>query len=347
MTAMNIDSSNLEAKILSKNAGKEVCKTSPTFSVIMPVYNLAALITETLDSIFNQTFTDYEVILVNDGSSDSPVLEELLKSYQEKLIYIKQENAGAAIARNTAILHARGKYLAFLDGDDVWFPEYLEKQLEFIEQSGNELIYCDAEFFGEKVYKQTTYFEQTQSFGEVSTENLFLGNANVITSGTVVLREKLLEYGLFDNNFHRNEDYDMWFRLVKNGVKAGYQTEVLLKYRIRLGSLSGNNVQRAERLLHAYRLIGKKYDLNESELQVLEKQLKIAEAALSLEKGKNCLISDEFEEAKTHFSKANEYYKKPKLKIIIWLVRLSPRIIKTIFKQLRKREYALTSAKGS
>jgi glycosyltransferase involved in cell wall biosynthesis len=344
---MNIDSLNLEAKILSRNIGKEVCKTSPTISVIMPAHNLAALIVETLDSIFNQTFTDYEVILVNDGSSDSTELEEKLKPYREKIIYIKQENAGAAIARNTAILQARGKYLAFLDGDDVWFPEYLEKQLEFIKQSGFELSYCDAEFFGEKIYKEKTYFEQTQSFGEVSTKSLLLGNANVITSGTIVLREKVLANGLFDKNFPRNEDYDMWFRLVKNGVKTGYQTKVLLKYRIRIGSLSGNNVQRAERLLHAYRLIGKKYDLNEEELQVLDKQLKIADAALSLEKGKNCLICDEFEEAKTHFAKANEFYQKPKLKIVIWLVRLSPKIIKIVFKQLRKREYALTSAKGS
>jgi glycosyltransferase involved in cell wall biosynthesis len=344
---MNIDSSNLEAKILSRNIGKEVCKISPKISVIMPVYNLAALIVETLDSIFNQTFTDYEVILVNDGSSDSTELEEKLKPYREKIVYIKQENAGAAIARNTAILQARGKYLAFLDGDDVWFPEYLEKQLEFIKQSGFELSYCDAEFFGEKIYKEKTYFEQTQSFGEVSTKSLLLGNANVITSGTIALREKVLANGLFDKNFPRNEDYDMWFRLVKNGVKTGYQTKVLLKYRIRIGSLSGNNVQRAERLLHAYRLIGKKYDLNEEELQVLDKQLKIADAALSLEKGKNCLICDEFEEAKTHFAKANEFYQKPKLKIVIWLVRLSPRIIKIVFKQLRKREYTLTSAKGS
>lgn len=344
---MNFDLSTSEAKITSQTVGKEVIKTSPTFSVIIPVYNLAALIAETLDSIFQQTFTDYEVVLVNDGSDDSLELEEVLKAYQEKLVYIRQENAGAAIARNTAILHARGKYLAFLDGDDIWFPEYLEKQLKFIEQSDFDLIYCDAEFFGEKIYKEKTYFRQTQTVGEVSTENLLLGKSNVITSGTIVRREKLLEYGLFDKNFPRNEDYDLWFRLTKNGVKLGYQTEVLLKYRIRLGSLSGNSVQRAERLLHAYKLIGKKYDLNTSELQVLEKQLKIAEAAVNLEKGKNCLINDEFANAEKYFSAAHKFNRKPKLKMIIWLLHLSPKIIKTIFKQFRKKEYILTSAKGS
>jgi teichuronic acid biosynthesis glycosyltransferase TuaG len=344
---MTIDSSNLPAKIVSQNVGKEVVKTSPTFSVIVPVYNLAKLIAETLDSVFNQTFADYEVILVNDGSSDSAELEEILQSYQDKIVYIKQENAGAATARNTAILNARGKYLAFLDGDDVWFPKYLEKQLKFIEQNGFDLVYCDAEFFGEKLYKAKTYFRQTQSFGEVSTKNLLVGNTNLITSGTIVLREKLLKYGLFDNNFHRNEDYDMWFRLIKNGVKANYQTEVLLKYRIRLGSLSGNGVQRAERLLHAYKLIGKKYALNKLELDVLEKQLKVAEAAVKVEKGKNCLVNDEFKEAEKHFSHANEHYQKLKFKIVIWFVHHSPKIVKTIFKLLRKKEYTLTSAEKS
>jgi teichuronic acid biosynthesis glycosyltransferase TuaG len=344
---MNLNSFKLEAEIVLQHVGNKVTKTLPTFSVIVPVHNIAKLIAETLDSVFNQTFADYEVILINDGSSDSTELEEVLKLYKEKLVYIKQENAGAAIARNTGILNARGKYLAFLDGDDLWFPEYLEKQLKFIEQNKFDLVYCDAEFFGEAVYKEKTYMQKSPTVGVVSTENLLIGKANLITSGTIVLREKLLEQGLFDKEFPRNEDYDLWFRLTKNGLKLGYQTDVLLKYRIRVGSLSGNNIQRAERLLHAYKLINKKYDLNKSELQVLEKQLKIAEAALSLEKGKTCLISDEFEEAKTHFSKANSYFRKPKLKIIIWLVSFSPNVTKIIFKHLRKKEYTLTAAKGS
>ncbi len=344
---MNLDSFKSEAKILSQNVGKEVVKTSPTFSVIIPVHNLSALIVETLDSVFSQTFIDFEVILVNDGSNDSVELEKNLTPYQEKITYIKQENAGAAVTRNTAILNARGKYLAFLDGDDIWFPEYLAKQLKFIEENKFDLVYCNAEFFGEKVYKEKTFMQQTPTVGEISTLSLLQGKTSVITSGTVVLREKLLENGLFDKSFPQSEDYDLWFRLTKNGVKLGFQTEVLLKYRIRIGSLSGNNVQRAERLLFAYRKINEKYALNETELQVLAKQLKIADAGINLEKGKNCLINDKFAEAEKYFSEANEFFQKPKLKIIIWLVRFSPNIIKAVFKQLRKREYTLTSAKSS
>jgi glycosyltransferase involved in cell wall biosynthesis len=344
---MNIDSTKFETKIISQAFGSKVLKTLPAVSVIVPVHNLSGIITETLDSIFNQTFTDYEVILVNDGSDDTVELERVLQPYLEKLIYIVQENASAAIARNTAILHARGKYLAFLDGDDIWFPEKLEKQFELIAKTNADLVFCDAEFFGEEVYPEKTFMRQSPTIGEITTEKLLLGKAHLITSGTVVLREKVVENGFFDKNFPRNEDYDLWFRLVKNGIKIEYTTDVMLRYRVRLGSLSGNGVQRAERLLHAYQLIGKKYDLNESELRVLKEQLKVAEAAFDIEKGKNYLINDEFELAKTYFSKANEYYRKPKLKLIIWLVQLSPKVMKAVFKQLRKREYTLTSAKSS
>ncbi|MGH9529852.1 MAG: glycosyltransferase family 2 protein [Terriglobales bacterium] len=98
-------------------------------SVIIPVYNGAASIPRALDSVFSQTFVDYEVIVVNDGSPDTELLEQVLQPYLARLSYLKQPNKGPGGARNEGVLQMRGKYAAFLDCDDVWLPAHLAIQV--------------------------------------------------------------------------------------------------------------------------------------------------------------------------------------------------------------------------
>ncbi len=118
--------------------------SAPSVSVIIPSYNTARFITETLDSVFAQTFTDYEVIVVNDGSPDTPQLEIVLKPYFDRIVYLKQENRGLAGARNTGIRRARGAFLAFLDSDDMWLPEFLAEQVQiFHKNPAVDLVYSD------------------------------------------------------------------------------------------------------------------------------------------------------------------------------------------------------------
>ena len=95
---------------------------TPRVSVIMPAYNVAAYIGETLESVFAQTYSDYEIIVVNDGSPDTPELERVLAPYSERIVYVTQENRGLSGARNTALKVARGEFIALLDSDDVWEP---------------------------------------------------------------------------------------------------------------------------------------------------------------------------------------------------------------------------------
>lgn len=316
-------------------------RKSPIFSVVIPAYNLSEYIVETLESVFAQTFTDYEVILVNDGSPDTSIFEEKIKPFLSKIIYLKQENLGAAEARNTGILHSKSKYIAFLDGDDIWLPNYLEKQFEFIEKNELELAYCNALFFGEEFYKVKTYMEQSPSMGSVTPEKMIQAKINFITSGTVVLREKLLENGLFDKQFPRNEDYDLWFRLVKNGLKTHYQEEVLLKYRIRPGSLSGSIVNRIERIISAHQIFLQKYELNETEKQVLQEANLRLERQLLVAKGKDFLLKKEFAEAKETFRKANQISFDIKLWTIIFLINISPNLLLKIFQKRRSAEISL------
>src|ERR1700691_5526396 len=120
----------------------------PAVSVIIPTYSTAEFIKETLDSVFQQTFKDFEVIVVNDGSPDTAKLEYVLEPFRSQIIYLMRENRGPAAARNAAIRQAQGEYLAFLDSDDIWLPQYLEKQIEFLEKNTRlDAVYCDSRCF--------------------------------------------------------------------------------------------------------------------------------------------------------------------------------------------------------
>src|SRR2546422_4249577 len=109
-------------------AGRSSTEPSPLVSVIVPAYRAAPYIAETLDSILAQTFSGYEIIVVNDGSPDTEELERALAPYYDRINYIVQENRGQAGARNTGIRHSRGVFVAFLDQDDQWEPEFLSVQ---------------------------------------------------------------------------------------------------------------------------------------------------------------------------------------------------------------------------
>ncbi|HVQ37505.1 MAG TPA: glycosyltransferase family 2 protein, partial [Pyrinomonadaceae bacterium] len=116
----------------------------PKVSIVMPAYNVSTYIGETLDSVFAQTWTDYEVIVVNDGSPDTVELERALGPYRPRIRYIKQNNLGAGAARNEGLRAAQGEFIAFLDADDLWFPNYLEEQLRFIRENDYDLVCADA-----------------------------------------------------------------------------------------------------------------------------------------------------------------------------------------------------------
>src|SRR5712691_11630296 len=131
----------------------------PTVSVIIPAYNVAPYIGETLDSVFAQTFADYEVIVINDGSPDTEELERELARFIDRIRYIKQENRGASAARDAGLRAARGELVAFLDADDLWLPNYLDEQIKFMRERDCDLVCADAMMFGETPNAGQTYME--------------------------------------------------------------------------------------------------------------------------------------------------------------------------------------------
>lgn len=321
---------------IDRKIGSRVPRTPPRVSVIIPAHNVSEFIAETLDSVLSQTYQDYEIILVNDGSDDTPDLERILENYFDHIVYAAQPNGGASSARNTAIELARGQILAFVDGDDVWLPDYLDKQIKFFDSKGLNMAYCDAYLVGGPPSDGETFMELSSSHGPVSTVSLINWKCNVITSGTIASAEVVRKAGLFDLRMHSHQDFDMWFRLAKGGAKIGYQREILLKYRVRPTGVSGNNVMRAERNISSLEFLKEKYELSPDEQDALEQKLTECQALLNLETAKSCIVRRDYEEAAKHMNNANRYYRKVKLSLVLFLLSVYPSLARSLFVRLKR-----------
>ncbi|OOR90184.1 hypothetical protein B0181_04730 [Moraxella caviae] len=200
---------------------------TPLVSIVIPYYNCAKYILETLDSIKSQTYTNYEIIIVNDGSnpSDTQFIENVLKT-ESKIKYIYQENQGVSAARNAGGHIAQGEFLLFLDADDVIKPTFLEKTLSAMLQNPNcKLAYTRVEFFEAQTgeWKLPAYTDF---------KNLLISNK---IPATHALHKKVDfdAVGGFDEGLLTHEDWDYWIRLLKNGGDVIRLDEILFKYRKR------------------------------------------------------------------------------------------------------------------
>ncbi|HWW75240.1 MAG TPA: glycosyltransferase family A protein [Pyrinomonadaceae bacterium] len=306
--------------------GDEVTKAEPALSVIVTAYGVAPYIAETLDSVFAQTLSHFEVILVNDGSPDTPELERALAPYIRRLVYIAQENRGAGGARNTGLRAARAPLVAFLDGDDLWEPTYLEEQLRHVRESGLDLSYTDALLFGDSEQAGRTYMEIAPSDGPVNFLSLIRGECNVITSGVVASRAAVFDVGLFDETLRNAQDFDLWARLARRGARLGYQRRVLARYRCREGSLTGDARHRLLRDLRITQHVADTYDLNEAERAEVERMLARRAAAVELERGKSLLAESKFEEARAALEGARRVTPGWKLTVALLMLRVAPRL---------------------
>lgn len=184
----------------------------PKTSVIIPAYNAMAYLPETVESVLNQTFADFEIIIVNDGSSDG--IEQWVSQLTDPRIrLISQKNQGLAGARNTGIANACSEYLAFLDADDLWEPTKLEKQVQILEENPEVgLVYTWVAYIDENGQSTGRVFKN-QEEGDVWKK---LTEHNIVECGSVALvRRSCFETcGDFDRNLRSfGEDWDMWLRI--------------------------------------------------------------------------------------------------------------------------------------
>jgi glycosyltransferase involved in cell wall biosynthesis len=205
--------------------------STPSVSVIIPAYRVAAYIAETLDSVLAQTCQDLEIIVVNDGSPDTEALHAAIAPYRDRIVYFEQPQGGPSKARNTAIAAARGDLLAFLDGDDLWAPPFLATQLAILAREPDAvLVWADSKPFGAGA-DGTTLMASAPPSGDCDVAALLTARCVVITSTAVARRRAVVEAGGFNETLHRCEDFDLWLRLALRG-RVLYTREVLGRRRL-------------------------------------------------------------------------------------------------------------------
>jgi len=200
----------------------------PEVSVIIPAYNSSRYIAEALDSVFEQTFKDFEVIVVDDGSTDDT--RRIIENYPHQIKYFYQENGGPAKARNLGIRKSEGKYIAFLDADDLWLASKLEKQVaEFEKNPELGMVITENCLFDDAgVYRDVVGKSNYLMHGDLVT-NIFL-KSGVVTPTVMVRRDVFGEIGLFEETLRIGEDDNMWIRIAFH-YPVGFVDEPLAKIR--------------------------------------------------------------------------------------------------------------------
>jgi glycosyltransferase involved in cell wall biosynthesis len=216
----------------------------PKVSVIIPVYNNGKYLTEALESVLHQTYGDVEIIIVNDGSTDDTgtVIACYLDKEGSRIRCLHQANRGPAAARNAGMRNARGTYIAFLDADDIWLPQKLEKQVKLIEQNPSlGCVYCDNHFVDDQrniILGYEAIREIKLVRGDI-TADLF-DDFFIITSAAIVRAKVLETLGMFNEDLIVGEDYDFFLRL-SYAFPVDVIEEKLLERRVHNDSLSRKN----------------------------------------------------------------------------------------------------------
>jgi len=311
---------------------------APLISVVVPAYRAAQFIAASLDSVLAQTFQDFEIIVVNDGSPDSEDLEKVLEPYRSRTLYLRQENQGVSSARNTGIRAARGEYVGLLDADDLWKPDHLAAQLALFEADPTlDMVYADARIFGDVPEAGKTVMELRPSRGEVTLERLVTQECSVNLCPCLIRREILFRAELFDTTVHRAEDVDLWIRIVLHGGRIGYQRRVLADYRRHQGGASANTIAMIESFIGVLSKIALRPDLSPADLRIIERQILVEQARMELEQGKRAFLAGDSAAAISYLSRANVQQKSIKLALILRMLRVAPGFMKTLY-QWRYRQ---------
>ena len=184
-------------------------RKNPLVSVIIPTYNRGWILKETIESVLAQNFTNFELIVVNDGSTDNT--QDILNSYKKDIIVLQQNNKGVSAARNMGIASASGRLIAFLDSDDLWLSKKLSIQIDFFNANPDALICQTEEIWIRNGIRVNPGKRHKKLSGNIFEPSLYLC---LVSPSAVMIKRSLFENaGMFDETLPACEDYDMWLRV--------------------------------------------------------------------------------------------------------------------------------------
>ncbi len=207
----------------------------PEISVILPVHNGEKYLKEAVESILGQTFTDFELIIIDDGSTDSTA--DIVKSFDdERIVYLKNEtNVGISDTMNRGIAVSKGRYIARMDADDISLPTRFEKQINYMKQNSDiSVLGCAIEIFGEEIEGYVRRFSCNND--DIRIDLIF---STPFAHPTLMFDRCVFEYDRYDSSFNGLEDYELWLRFAQK-YKMSVMPEVLFKYRKHIGQVTKN-----------------------------------------------------------------------------------------------------------
>jgi glycosyltransferase involved in cell wall biosynthesis len=299
----------------------------------MPAYNAAAYIGDAIDSVLCQSFSDFELIVVDDGSTDetAAIVDEYSRR-DARVIRISQANRGISAARNAGLAASRGRFLALLDSDDAWEPAFLETQLPVFDQmsdigvvTGNAL-HCGGSHDGEAMWS-TAQGPRVLSLGDL------LQNETSVCIMSVFRREVFERIGGFDVQLRCNEDYQYWLRAAMAGYSIVQTPRPLARYRRRPDSVSADQAIMLDGIMRVLREVRGQCDGRPDVIAIIDRQLPRFERERWLLEGKLALLSGQFDGAGKAFAAARHLGDNVKLRAVSLLCRVWPRALQTIYRQ--------------
>ena len=321
-------------------------ETRVAVSVVILAYRASREIPHALESVFAQTFSSFEVIVVDDGSPDRDALVAATEPYRSRIRYLEQANAGAGAARNAAIRVARGRYLAFLDADDRWKPDFLLRQVGYLDaHPETALVYCDALLSGDTPLAGQRYMQATPSTGEVTLVSLIEQRCRIILSTVVARTDAIVAAGLFNQGLRRGQDFHLWLRLALAGARIDYQSDVLAERRVRAVGLSGDTIAEIQRDINVLDQFGRSHELASAVRTALRIRVMTLVDRLEIEQGKQRFLEGNFAAAQYHFQAARA--RTWKIRAASVAMRIAPRLVRAVYVRMRPSAWRVPPARAA
>jgi hypothetical protein len=305
---------------------------APQVSVIMPAFNAGRYIADSIRSLLAQTFADWELVIVNDGSTDdTQTVVECFAAAEARIRVHSQRNRGVSAARNLALAQSHGRFVALLDSDDVWDPAFLQKQLAVFDADPSVSVVTGNAYNWGGPFDGGPLRPITEGRRRLSLRDL-LQNETSVCIMSVFRREVYDTIGGYDERLRCNEDYQFWIRVALAGFMIVQTPEPVGRYRRRPDSLSADEPVMLDGIVRVLEEARTRCADMPEESQVIDRQIQRFKCDRFVLSGKRALLDGRFAEARSAFASASRLSGGGKLRAIAGLCRIAPRSLRALYR---------------